>query len=303
MAEWAGSFIVGGAHGWMEITWLRQARGFALRGFASRLLGALLGLHGAALSGVEGAAEAGDSNNGEDITRPLNRFDMRYQYKDVANSDRHDDIVTLRTDRPIALAGPWSLATRLDLPFYRTDEVDGDNPQGRGVVGVGDFLAQVLLVDTIDEDLALGAGTQVVLPTASQDSMGNGKYRLVPSIGARRSLRSVSDGTWTTLIARWNVSVAGDEARRDISELQFAPQFNLGLAHGWYLILNPASDIRYNLEPIGKGDSGRWFVPLDLALGVKATARAVLSLEVSVPLIEQYHVYDLKVELRLGYSY
>lgn len=47
-------------------------------------------------------AGANDFNTGQDITRPLARFDARYPYQLLAKK-RSKDIFTLRTDRPIVL--------------------------------------------------------------------------------------------------------------------------------------------------------------------------------------------------------
>lgn len=48
------------------------------------------------------------------------------------------------------------------------------------------------------------------------------------------------------------------------------------------------------------GQTGRLFLPVDFILGRKLTQNLVLSLEVSVPIIKDYPVYDFKTEVRLN---
>ena len=56
-------------------------------------------------------------NNGQDITRPLTRFDIRYEYQNAPGS-RNDNmnVTTLRVDKPFPLMPRWEFASRIDLP-------------------------------------------------------------------------------------------------------------------------------------------------------------------------------------------
>jgi hypothetical protein len=51
------------------------------------------------------------------------------------------------------------------------------------------------------------------------------------------------------------------------------------------------------------GQTGRLFLPFDFAVGRELTRNFVASLEVSVPIINDYPVYDFKTEARLNLSY
>ena len=58
--------------------------------------------------------KAQEVNNGQDITRPLARLDLRYGYQNVPKAPHgHDDmhIYTLRMDKPFAISPEWMLAT------------------------------------------------------------------------------------------------------------------------------------------------------------------------------------------------
>ena len=51
------------------------------------------------------------------------------------------------------------------------------------------------------------------------------------------------------------------------------------------------------------GQTGRLFLPFDGMIGLNLTKDWVASLEVSVPVIKDYPVYDFKTEARIHVSY
>jgi hypothetical protein len=244
-------------------------------------------------------------NNGEDATRPLARFDLKYQYQNLPPSDGdNSQIITLRADKPLALARDWQLATRLDLPTWITDAVSSDNPNGNTAVGLGDLLIQGLIVHAPPASrFGWAAGARLVLPTASEDQMGLGKWRVVSTIGGRYFMPEITEGSWVALVTRYDADVAGDSARAHISELQLAPQFYLQLPKTWFVNLYPVTDIRYNFADKRSGDTGRWFVPLDVAGGKMLTRSIITSIEISVPVVNEYKLYDLKIEARIGFLF
>jgi hypothetical protein len=103
-------------------------------------------------AGPVATQDAGDdqeTNNGEDATRPLSRFDLRMLYQRGGNSTDAISYV-LRYDHPIELQRGWMLATRFDLPVH----ISNDHPSGEDVrdwqIGIGDLLTQFLLADLKD---------------------------------------------------------------------------------------------------------------------------------------------------------
>ncbi len=95
------------------------------------------------------------------------------------------------------------------------------------------------------------------------------------------------------------MSFAGDPARRNISEAQIAPTLNIGLADRWFLTFYPSNDIRINYGDPVSGQTGRIFLPIDLAAGRKVKDSVVVSLEAGIPIIKDYPVYNFKTELRV----
>jgi hypothetical protein len=191
----------------------------------------------------------------------------------------------------------------LDLPLIVTDAMSTDNPNGNCEFGLGDVLVQGLFINTLTQRFAWGFGTQLIFPTATQDQMGFGKYQVLPTAVFRVTTPEITKGSWSALLVRYDVSVFGDDDRRDIKEIQFAPTFNISLPHNWFVTLYPSSDIRYNLGDQRPGDTGRWFVPFDFMVGKMLSPIIIGSVEVSFPIINEYQVYDFKIEGRIGFFF
>jgi hypothetical protein len=165
------------------------------------------------------------------------------------------------------------------------------------------MLLQGLLIYAPTQRFAVVGGTQMIFPTASRDNMGAGKYRLVPTLGARYNLPEITKGSWAAFLLRYDYDVAGESDRRHISELQLAPLVNIALPDGWFVDLYPSSDIRYNFAAKRPGDAGRWFVPFNVMVGKLVTRSIVASLEMGVPIVNDYQVYDFKLEARVGFFF
>lgn len=260
------------------------------------LAGVLGGWRGAA------AGEEEEPNNGQDMTRPLTRVDIRYEYQNGPGS-QYDDmhIMTLRMDKPFKLAPTWSLATRFDIPFMATNRQSLDNPNGKMHFGLSDVLVQGMIIHTPSPTFAWALGAQVVFPTASEDGMGNGKYRIVPTGGVRWTTNNILKGSFFALAARWDKDIAAAHpTSTHVNELQFAPMVNIPLKNQWFINLFPSTDIRYNLGEKRAVDKGRLFLPADVLVGKMLRKNMVGTLEVSVPIIKDYRVYDFKSEARIG---
>lgn len=259
-----------------------------------RIIFVLIGLM-LSVAGAGWAANEGD--NGLDPTNPISRLDLKYQYQNLPPSS-HDNFhnFTLRGDQLYQESETWAWATRFDLPLVITNQASRDNPGGSTEFGFGDILLQAIAINRPSSTFAWMAGSQFILPTASQDQMGAGKYQIIPSAAARWTLTGLREGSWFAPLVRYAVDVAGDDKRNRIREFQFAPSLNLTMTEGWFLNFYPSSDIRYNFEAQRPGDSGKWFIPFDFLVGRKWTPTNVWTFEVSLPVVQQYQVYDFKIE-------
>ncbi len=230
----------------------------------------------------EGESEDKEINNGEDVTRPLSRFDLRFLYQNTSKANNNSYIIKLRGERPVDLGKEWSLGTRLDLPFYVTNVMSEDNPAGNYQLGLGDVLIQGLIINSPTPRISWGVGTQFIFPTATKDEMGAGQWQILPTTVVRYLLPEISHGSWVSMGARYDIGLDVDEGQSRKNELQLAPSVNFEFPKGWYLTLYPDTEIRINL---GNGDKGRLFLPLDFLVGNLITPRIVATVETSFPII------------------
>jgi hypothetical protein len=257
---------------------------------------------------------AGDTdtpvNNGQDFTRPQNLFQLREIYQTAPGSGsapgtlrtETTDSTVLRADVKIDLTSQWTLAFRGDLPFVFKNPLTADNPTGAYEEGLGDADVQAALIKEFDSRWAAGAGLRLIAPTGFED-LTSGKWRADPVGGARYSLPEISDGSYVEALLRYDVSFAGDPTKRNISNLQLAPMFNVDLPDRWFVTLYPNTEIRINYGDPVTGQTGRLFLPVDVMAGKTVAKDATLSLEVSVPVIKDYPVYDFKTVARLNIKF
>jgi hypothetical protein len=78
---------------------------------------------------------------------------------------------------------------------------------------------------------------------------------------------------------------------------------NIALPDHWSVTLYPSNDIRINYGDPISGQKGRLFFPFDVAIGRKIAKAWTASLEVSVPMIRDYPVYNFKSELHISVQF
>ena len=238
-------------------------------------------------------------NNGQDITRPVTRVDVRYQFVNVPGGYQQN-IFTLRSDGAIKFSEKWELALRGDIPMVYGNVLAVDNLNSQYQFALGDIVTQVVPVYIINERVGLGFGVQLVWPTASNKQSGTGKYVALPLAGVRVSLPEISNGSFFLPYARYEVSYAGDAQRNDISKLQFAPCLNIMLPEKMFLVLWSSPEIAYDFK------QSAWTVPMNFMIGKMFTKSIVGSLEFFIPMFEASDYtkpYNFKTEARIGFFF
>jgi hypothetical protein len=242
--------------------------------------------------------------NGDDATRPLNLLQLRYTYKTAPGTTRSvtTHTLTLRADRRIDLSPDWQLAFRTDLPTLATNPITSDNPDGHFRYGMGDAEFQAALIHDFNARWAAGFGAKLIAPTGTDD-LASGKWQVMPGASFRVMLPEIGPDSYFVPLVRYDLSVAGDPSRSEISNLQLAPTLNLDLPNRWFFTFYPNPDIRWNFGDPVPGQTGRLFLPFDAMVGRVLKNGWVASFEGSVPIIKDYPVYDFKVEARVHFSY
>lgn len=275
--------------------------GFARNQFRAPIVASLLGVFGT-FCHAQSRVDEKPVNSGEDLTAPLDRFDLRMQFETLPDQKRKGEVfddlstetITLRTDL-LLFAKPDQLALRFDLPLEWSNKPNDQNPAGDTEFGMGDFLAQAIYVREIDKRWAAGAGLRAILPTATGEAFGDGKWQLVPTVGVRASIPEISEGSYLGLIVRQFSSIGGQSSRSDISYFQFEPQFNWALPDRWFLNFSP--ELKFNLM------TSDWFVPLDIMVGRKFGLHWIASLEYQYGLVREDDSYNQWLEARIGYFF
>jgi hypothetical protein len=234
------------------------------------------------------------ANTGQDITNPVTRIDLRAGYQRTP-THRDSGTFILRADKPYDLGDGWKLGLRFDAPFVLSNVPSPDNPIGGTRLGMGDLLGQAILIKAIDKRNAFGFGAQIILPSASEDQFGGGKYRLVPTLGYRYGLPEISPGSFFVGAVRYDFDIAGPGNRKHVRSLQFGPTLNIALPEQTFVTFFPSTDIRYDF--IAKS----WFVPFNLQFGKLWGKSVVTSVEFAVPIYKgTAPLYNYRAEARLG---
>ena len=155
----------------------------------------------------------------------------------------------------------------------------------------GYFDVQAALVNEIDARWKACAGVRFIAPTGG-DYFGSGKWQVQPVAGFRYALPEIGKGSYFEPLMRWTYSFASDPTKKNINNLQLAPMVNFSLQDGWFFTLYPSTDIRWNFGDAATGQTGRLFLPFDARIGKKFSDLFNVSLEVGVPIIKQYPVYN-----------
>jgi hypothetical protein len=263
-------------------------------------------------AGGESGGQTGGQveNTGQDFTSPENLFQLRYQYKTAPGTGSvkgtirtvTTDTLYLRSDFTYDLGSPWKVVFRTDLPFVAKDPISSDHPSGDYLYGLGDADFQAALIEQINQQWAAGGGLRIIAPTGP-DNISSGKWQMMPIVGARTMLPELSDGSYFEPLVRYDISFAGDPTKKNISNLQIDPMLNISLPDRWFFMLYPSADIRVNYGDPVIGQTGRLFLPFDFSVGRSLTKNFTVSLEVGVPIIKDYPVYDFKTTTRLNIKF
>jgi hypothetical protein len=239
----------------------------------------------------------------DDVTRPVTNLDLRYHFEDNTNAAQSDkQSVILRGNFKDDLSANWKLAWRADFLITYANQVTASNPDGVYQSGIGRPLVLAYVADLIDDRQAWAIGDEINGPAISGSQYGSGDWDMLPIVAYRYMLPELGDGSYVVPQLRYSFTFAKAFSATATSNLQFSPQLKIALQDKWFVILFPSTDFRYNFGPKVSGQTGPFFVPLDGEIGRNLGHNLVTSLEVSAPLINDYPLYRLKVELRLSYQ-
>lgn len=217
-----------------------------------------------------GAGELGSVGADTDPTKPV-IFSLRNEFYDLKNGLWRNDTI-LRADRTVfekrrPVGSVRGLLLRADLPivtFY-----DGDVTKA----GLGDLYGQILLAPRISGPLLLAVGTGLLAPTATDESLGLGKWVVAPAVVPvyffpHRGLSYVKIQDW--------ISFAGSPGRPDLHYLTVTPTFLWRLSKRWYMLVDGESLTDWEKD-------GRTSLKGGFQLGRMLSRRTGVSLKAEIP--------------------
>jgi len=168
------------------------------------------------------------------------------------NADQTLNLLNIQPVVPFALSKDLTLVTRTILPVLSQPTAAGTQN------GIGDLNPSFFLVPKGKGAWTLGFGPTLVLPTASSDSLGSGKWSAGPA-----AVAVYSKGPWVAGALLNNVwSFAGDSDRGAVSAFLLQPFINYNLANGWYLVTSPIVTANWRAA-----DGNQWIVPVGGGVG------------------------------------
>ena len=187
------------------------------------------------------------------------RVEIRNEYQDLQGGGTIDYLVP-RFDFS---AGP-NLSFRVETPIVFSDP---DTPGNDGESGIGDLLFRGSYRVAHGQGYAIVAGGEVILNSASKDSLGMGKNVIAPLVFASIDVPQCNSVVFPFL--QYYMSVSGDDARSDVNYASIKAPFLTRWSNLVYSILEPQMVVDHErADKVGmtlEGEVGR-FLNRDLAL-------------------------------------
>jgi hypothetical protein len=154
---------------------------------------------------------------------------------------------------PIAISDDWNMISRTILPIAFRDYLP---PPGGNTFGLGDITQSLFFSPKKPGPggIIWGAGPAFLIPTATDDFLGTGKFGLGPTVVLLKQT-----GPWTIGgLANHIWSVAGDGGREDVNATFLQPFLAYALGHGTTISLN--AETSYDWV------ANQWTVPINLGV-------------------------------------
>jgi hypothetical protein len=150
----------------------------------------------------------------------------------VGPYDRTQNVLNIQPVIPISISENWNLIARIIQPIVWQPNV---SQTSQGWFGLGDMNPTFFFSPAKPSKLIWGVGPTFVLPTATADQLGQGKFSMGPGV-----VLLTTPGKWVigTLINNvW--SVAGSGSRPPVNQMLLQWFVNYNMKKGWYLASSP----------------------------------------------------------------
>jgi hypothetical protein len=179
---------------------------------------------------------------------------------------------------PVSLTKDLNLITRPVMTLYQSVPYPTATGRIERKTAFGDTILAQVLSPAHTEPWIFAAGPTWIFPTAGSDFTGQGKWQVGPAVGGGY----ITNKFMIAAFAQQWWSFAGNEDRRDTSQVAFLPLVYSFFGDGWSV--GYSGQILADWKAHG---SDRWTVPLGLSLG---KVIKVGKLPVQVQIAGQYFV-------------
>jgi hypothetical protein len=173
----------------------------------------------------------------------------------VGLGEEAQSIIKIKSLKSFNLGDNWNLVTSPVIPVIDQPELIA----GRGDrFGLGDINLSVFLMPRSSRFAVFGVGPIVAFPTATDKTLGLGKWRVGPA-----AVVVSMPGSWifgTIVNNLW--SVGGNANRADVNTLTVQPFVYYNFPSGWYLYSAPTITAAWTAH-----HSDRWIVPVGGGFG------------------------------------
>ena len=178
---------------------------------------------------------------------------MNFDYG-FAGGDGFKFVANVQPVIPISISRDWNVISRTILPLTYQSHVAGDDSQG----GLGDVLQSLFFSpkEPTSGGIVWGVGPALLLPTATDDSLGGKKWAAGPTF-----VVLTQESGWTVgMLANQLWSYAGDSDRAEINALFAQPFVARTTKTLTTFTLNTESTYNW------KAGKDRWSVPLNFTV-------------------------------------
>lgn len=142
----------------------------------------------------------------------------------IGDREATGTLLNIQPVAPFGLTKDWNVILRVIMPVLSQPTDSGDER----LTGMGDTTMTVFVSPAKTGKLIWGAGPALLIPTATNDTLGTEKFGLGPSVVAL-----MQPGKWT-VGALWNQiwSMDGANDRPDVNQMYLQPFANYNLGEG-----------------------------------------------------------------------
>jgi hypothetical protein len=161
-------------------------------------------------------------------------------------------ILNVQPVMPFTLTKDVNLIARVIVPLVSQPAL---SVGGAPTFGVSDVVTSFFFSPSRRSSVTWGAGPVISFPSTSEPTLGTGKWSVGPTFVLLKQ-----SGPWTVgALANQLWSVAGNEARQDVSQMFLQPFAAYSTKTLWTITLQSETSVNW------KADTDKWTVPVNLS--------------------------------------